>query len=293
MPSRRVVILGAKGFVAGSLIRTLNAQGKPCLPLGSGEVDLTEPTAAPRLAAIFKPDDAVVVCSALTPEKGRDRATFLKNVRMVDHLCAALGEARCAQVVYISSDSVYSARASCGASINEDSCCETDDLYGLSHIVREKMLHATCASLGIRLAILRSSAIYGADDTHNAYGPNRFVRTALASRRIALFGEGEERRDHIYIRDVVRIIQLSIEHGAAATLNAAAGVSLTFREIAHAINQALGGSITIESVPRSVPVIHRSIQVTALRAAFSEFEPTSFDDAIGETIFALRSSSQS
>jgi hypothetical protein len=92
---------------------------------------------------------------------------------------------------------------------------------------------------------------------------------------------------------VVRIIQLSIEHGTAATLNAAAGVSLTFRGIADTINHALGGSITIESVPRSVPVIHRSIHVTALRAAFPEFEPTSFGVAIGETIFALRNSSQS
>jgi UDP-glucose 4-epimerase len=289
MLSRRVIVLGARGFVARSFVHLVQAQGQLCVPVGSREVDLTDSNAHARLAAIFKPDDAVVVCSALTPEKGRDLATFRKNVCMVDQLCTALESARCAQVVYISSDSVYGPRAGCRASITEDSCCETDDFYGLSHVVREKMVRAVCAALGIRLAILRLSAIYGADDTHNAYGPNRFIRTALAARRIALFGEGEETRDHIYIRDVVRIIQLAIERGVANTLNVAAGIPLTFREIACAINQALGDTVTIESAPRQVPVIHRSLDITALLSAFPEFRPTPFDIAIRETIFALRS----
>jgi nucleoside-diphosphate-sugar epimerase len=284
LPTPRVIVLGATGFVAGGLIRLLEADRQSCRPVPAREVDLTAPSAVSALNAILTPGDAVVVCSALTPEHGRDRATFLKNVAMVDHLCAALAAATIAHVVYISSDAVYAAR---DESITEDSCCETTDLYGLAHIVREKMLQAACAQLAIPCAIVRPGAIYGAQDTHNAYGPNRFVRTALSARKIALFGEGEEQRDHIYIRDVARIIQLCVSHRTAGTVNAVTGISLTFREIAETIAAAAGSSVTIESVPRAVPVMHRKFDPTALRAALPEFHPTPFDNAIREMIAAL------
>jgi UDP-glucose 4-epimerase len=281
MLSPRVVVLGAAGFVSGSLIRLLETEGQPCRPVGSREADLTDPSSVNILAAILKPGDALVFCSALTAEKGRDRAAFLKNVRMADHVCAALAAAPCAHVVCISSDSVYGARAE---NFDEQSCCETDDLYGLAHIVREKLLFSACATASIPLAILRPGAIYGAEDTHNAYGPNRFLRTASATGKIALFGEGEEHRDHIYIRDVARIIQLSVRHRTTGILNAVSGASPSFREIAVLIQQALNGAPVIESLPRRVPIVHRRFDAAALRAALPEFQPTPLDAAIREIL---------
>ena len=285
MLAPRVVILGATGFVAGALTRLLEAEARPCRPVPAREVDLTAASAVSVLSAILKPSDAVVVCSALTPEHGRDRAAFLKNVAMIDHLCAALAAGPVAHVVYISSDAVYAGHDEI---ITEEAYCETADLYGLAHIVREKMLQAACTSLAIPCAVLRPGAIYGAQDTHNAYGPNRFVRTALAAGRIALFGEGEEQRDHIYVRDVARIIQLSVHQRSAGVLNAVTGVSLTFCEIADTIAGAVGGNVIIENVPRAVPVVHRHFDAAALRTAFPEFHPMPFDAAIRETIATLR-----
>ena len=283
MPSARVVVLGATGFVAGGLIRLLEAEGQPCRSVGSREADLTDPSSVKILSAILKPEDALVFCSALTPEKGRDRASFLKNVRMADYVCAALAIAPCAHVVYISSDSVYGARAE---SVDEQSACETNDFYGLAHIVREKLLLAACTAASVPLAILRPGAIYGAGDTHDAYGPNRFVRTARATGKIALFGEGEEHRDHIYIRDVSRIIQLVVRYRTTGILNAVTGVSPSFREIAVAIQQALNGAPVLESLPRRVPIVHRRFDATALRGALPDFQPTPLETAIREMLAA-------
>jgi UDP-glucose 4-epimerase len=285
MGTPRTVILGATGFVAGGLVRLLEAEGEPCRPVGSREIDLTAASATGQLAAILKPQDAVVVCAALTPEKGRDRATFLKNVGMVDHLATALAAAPCAHIVYISSDSVYGSRQE---SVDENSCCETGDLYGLGHIVREKLLLEACAGLNIPVAILRPGAIYGADDTHNAYGPNRFARTALIAGKISLFGEGEEQRDHISIGDVARLIRLCVRQRISGTFNAVTGTALTFRDVAHAIQEACGGKVTIESVPRRVPVVHRRFDASALRTFFPAFQPTPFDTGIRETVAALQ-----
>jgi nucleoside-diphosphate-sugar epimerase len=141
------------------------------------------------------------------------------------------------------------------------------------------MLVAAC-----RPAIMRPSAIYGATDTHSAYGPNRFVRSALASGKISLFGDGEEQRDHIYIGDVVRIIYHCLRQRTTGILNAVTGVSPSFREVANVIAKSLAGVPTIESQPRQVPIVHRRFNNAALRRTFPSFGPTSLSQGIREML---------
>lgn len=277
----RVVVLGSRGFVAGGLVRMLEAVDRPCRAVGSRELDLTKPDASARLVSILRPEDALVVCSALTPEHGRDRAAFLKNVAMVDHVATALAAAPCSHVIYISSDSVYRGGRE---QLDESACCETGDLYGLAHIVREKLLQEACSRLAVPLAILRPGAIYGPGDTHNAYGPNRFIRTALGTGKISLFGEGEEERDHIYIGDVTQGIALCAEKRIDGILNVVTGASPSFRDIALFIRKVLGSRVEIENTPRAVPVVHRRFDNRALRSALPDWNPTPFECGILETI---------
>jgi nucleoside-diphosphate-sugar epimerase len=294
----RVIVLGARGFVATRLIRLLGSEGIACRPVGSSEVDLTAPAAAARLAGILRPGDSLVVTSALTPEHGRDRSTFLKNVAMVDNLCTGLALSPCAHVVYLSSDSVYDSRS---APINEETPCESNDLYALAHIVREKLLAEACQKAGLPLAILRPCAIYGAGDTHLSYGPNRFLRTAQSEARIVLFGQGEEERDHVYIDDVARIILGCLLHGSWGAINAVSGTSIPFYEVARKIVSAIGKPVAIETMPRRMAIIHKRFDTAALCEAFPEFVATSLDTGIRQALaqlsgaeprFASRSSAQ-
>lgn len=277
----RVLVFGAHGFVARTLTRFLGSRNVNCRAIGSREMDLTNESSIPKLRAIIREQDSIVVTSALTPEHGRDRATFMKNVRMMETICTALHEAPCAHVVYISSDRVYDRRC---ALVDEDSCCEPNDLYGLSHLVREKLLTDACCGSKILVSIVRPSAIYGAEDTHNSYGPNRFVRTALKEGKITLFGQGEEQRDHVYVIDVCEIIRLCLFHRSAGVLNAASGVSLSFADVAQRIIAALPGSVTIEMAPRRVPVIHRQFDLHAMGRAFPEFHITTLEIGLREVI---------
>jgi len=282
----RVVVLGARGFVAARLIGVLASEGIACRPVGSAEVDLVALDAAAKLQSIIRCDDALVVTSALTPEKGRDRATFLKNVAMIDSVCTCLADHPCAHIVYVSSDSVYDSRF---AQVNEETCCESNDLYALAHIVREKLISEACQRANIPLAIVRPSAIFGAADTHNSYGPNRFLRSALNERNITLFGHGEEERDHVYIDDVVSIIRGCLMHGSTGVINAVSGTALTFQEVAGKIVAALGKPVTIETAPRRVPIVHKRFDATALFQAFPDFVPTSMEVGIQKSLALLSS----
>jgi UDP-glucose 4-epimerase len=273
----RVLLLGAGGFLAPVLTRVLEQDGTAVRAIGSRQIDLTLADAAKRLACEIRTDDAVVMAAALTPDKGRDIATLMSNLRMGETVCAAIAETRPAHFVYISSDAVYDGRL---PFVSEDSPCETGDLYAIAHSVREKMLGHTCQSCAVPLAILRPSAIYGAGDTHNSYGPNRFIRTARQDGKIVLFGNGEEQRDHIFVQDVADLIKLCLSYRSAGVINAVTGNSPAFREVAERIAQTVGHEVTIELKPRATPITHRHYDITALAQAFPEFHPASFNEGL-------------
>jgi nucleoside-diphosphate-sugar epimerase len=277
----RVLLLGAGGFLAPQLLGVLAVQDIPARAIGSAGIDLTAPGAADRLAAEILSGDAVVMAAALTPDRGRDIATLMRNFRMGEHVCAAIAQRKPAHFVYVSSDGIYDGRSSL---VNEDTPCETGDLYALAHVVREKMLLATCQKAGVPLAIVRPCAIYGPRDTHNSYGPNRFIRTALKDGTISLFGGGEEQRDHIHVRDVAGILHRILIHRSTGVLNAVTGKAWSFREVADRIAAIVGRQVRIVEQPRGGPVSHRHYDITALTRAFPNFTPIPFDEGLAETV---------
>jgi UDP-glucose 4-epimerase len=116
--------------------------------------------------------------------------------------------------------------------------------------------------------------IYGAGDPHNGYGPNRFRRLANKGEPIVLFGEGEERRDHVLIDDVAEIAARVIYRRSRGVLNIATAVTSSFREIAEEVIKASGRSVAISRAPRSGAPPHngyRPFDNAACRTAFPDF----------------------
>lgn len=276
----RVVVLGANGFVARDLLRHLRGEGVTTEAVGAARLDLRDPASAAGLQAVLRPNDALVFVSALTPDRGRDVRTFMTNLAMGEHVCAALEKALCAHVVYVSSDAVYADDVN---PVRETSCCHPTTFHGLMHLAREQMLAHTLQKPGTPLLRLRASLLFGAGDTHNGYGPNRFMRSALKEKRIALFGEGEEKRDHVYIKNLSRLIGLALARGSAGVLNVATGQSVSFREVAEAVAGLVPGPVRIEGTPRQNPITHRHFDTTAALRAFPEFHYTPLAAALAET----------
>ena len=198
----RVVIIGAGGFVGGAIAGELAGEQVPLHGVTRKDIDLLADGAGKRLAAALRPDDAVVFVSALAP--ARNSAALMQNLVMAEQVIGALAAQPVAHLVYISSDSVYADDAN---PVTERSCRQPSTLHGMMHAARELMLQAEVKA---PLAILRPSLLYGVRDPHNGYGPNRFRRLAEKGETITLFGEGEERRDHVYIEDIARLAALVI-----------------------------------------------------------------------------------
>lgn len=273
----RVVVLGAQGFVGNAIAERLDHDRVDVLRLGRKEVDLLAADAADRLAAYLRANDALVAVAAIAPCK--NAAMLRDNLTMILAIATAIARVPLAHVVNISSDAVY---ADSAAPLTETSPMAPDTLHGVMHLARELVFKAETKA---PLAMLRPTLIYGAHDPHNGYGPNRFRRLAAGGQDIVLFGEGEERRDHVLVDDVAEIATRVLYRRSIGALNVATGVVTSFRDIAEAVVRLSGRTVPIKGSPRQGAMPHngyRPFDIAACRAAFPDFSYVSLVDGLAK-----------
>ena len=271
----RVVVIGAAGFVGGALASRLERDGVPVLRLARNDVDLLAPDAAARLQFHLRATDAVVAAAAKAPCK--DSAMLIDNIAMARAMVQAVAAAKVAQVVNISSDAVY---ADSRAPLTEASCAAPGSLHGAMHLAREVIFRSEQAS---PLAILRPTLVYGASDPHNGYGPNRFRRLAAKGEDIVLFGEGEERRDHVFIDDVAELAARVLYRRSTGVLNIATGSVHSFADIARMVVSLAGARSAVRTTARTGPMPHggyRPFDPAGSKRAFPDFRYTSLEDGL-------------
>ena len=275
---QRVVVIGAAGFVGKAVAARMERDGVSMLRVTRDQVDLSAADAGARLAALLRPGDAVVAAAARAPCKDADM--LVENMMMARALARALSAVEVAHVVNISSDAVY---ADSPAPLKESSCASPASLHGVMHLAREVMIRS---ALKAPLAVLRPSLLYGAGDPHNGYGPNRFRRLAAQGQEIVLFGEGEERRDHVFIDDVAELVARVLFRRTQGTLNVATGVVYCFRAIAEKVVALSGRSVAIRGTPRSAPMPHdgyRPFDITECKKAFPDFRYTPLEEGLARS----------
>lgn len=268
-PPERVVVIGAGGFVGGALMRRLAAANVPALALTRREIDLGASAATEQLAALLRPSDAVVAVAAHAPCK--DIGMMIDNMVMTRTMVEALTRVPVTHVVNVSSDAVYADEP---VPLTERSPTAPTSMHGVMHLAREIAFASTIKS---PLLIVRPSLLYGAADPHNGYGPNRFRRLANNGEDIVLFGEGEERRDHVLIDDVAEIIFRALCRRTVGALNIATGEVYSFRDVAERVVAAAPRKVAIKGSPRTGPMPHngyRPFDISACRAAFPDFAYT-------------------
>ena len=196
----RVQIFGGTGFIGNEIVKVLNTKIKDVVVYGSRDIDLTKSESSIEISKKVNKNDKIIFISAKAPCKNFE--DYLLNMVMLNNFLKSIQDKQIDHLIYISSDAVYSDTK---LKINEKNSTEPNSYHGVMHLSRELILKNEFPQ---KLTIVRPTLVYGLNDPHNGYGPNKFRSQVLNNETIELFGEGEELRDHVHVTDVAKLVDL-------------------------------------------------------------------------------------
>jgi len=263
----RLVVLGATGFVGGHVAGIARTLGWEVLGLSSKDLDLTSRTGAETLSKILRDGDTIVHGAAVVP--ARNAAEVIQNLLMTQSVVDAIAGHEITQLVVVSSDGVYGSESGVAS---EATPCSPDTMHGIMNLAREMICNDVATPV---FTIVRPSAIYGVGDTHNSYGPNRFISQMFDSGEITIFGEGSATRDHVFIDDVADVIVRTITGRDSGVINIASGQSISFAALAELICQSGPDGSRVKVVGIEASPTFRSYDISSLVRLFPDFDPAS------------------
>jgi ADP-L-glycero-D-manno-heptose 6-epimerase len=154
-----------------------------------------------------------------------------------------------APLIYASSASVYGA----GPEFREERRCEKPlNVYGYSKFLFDQYVRRMLETRTAQVAGLRYFNVYGPNEQHKgrmASVAYHAYHQLLGAGRVKLFvgsggyGNGEQRRDFVYVEDVVDVNLWLLEHrGVSGVFNCGTGRAQTFNELAAATINATQGT---------------------------------------------------
>ena len=96
--------------------------------------------------------------------------------------------------------------------VNEEAPTNPKGIYEISNLTAEKIMKVYNDNFGIRCVLLRLTNIYGPRaqmKTHHYGVVNWFVRLAIENKTIQVFGDGQLKRDFLYIDECVDALLMS------------------------------------------------------------------------------------
>lgn len=283
----KVVILGSTGFIGNALCAELKCKDVKFLGLATKDVNLLSQEQASEVLNLIEKDDIVVFMSTIIPSK--DEIGYNNNLLLLKNFTRAINKKKLNHLIYISSDAVYDDNVD---RIKENSEKNKSNLYSKMHLDREYFIKEFSSQHELDLTILRPTAVYGPGDTHNSYGPNKFIRAINEGKNIVLFGKGEESRDHIFILDLTKIIYEVINKKILGTYTVATGQTLSFNELAKLICSIKKVPYSrIEFQKREGPLpdnINRTFDISKLKNNIPDLEFTIINHGIKETMNKIK-----
>ena len=174
------------------------------------------------------------------------------------------------RVVFTSSREVYG--ETCTTPVGEEAPIQPKNAYGASKAAAEAYA-GVFRSLGVDIAVLRLSNVYGPGD-HGRVIP-LFLEAAMADQPLILYG-GQQIIDFVWIDEVVRALVSSSKQTLSGNpLNIGSGCGITVRELAERIITLTRSRSTLKILPpRSVEVTKFVADICRAQTALRLRAPT-------------------
>jgi UDP-glucose 4-epimerase len=287
----KVLVTGGAGFIGSNIVSELHSKGYEIIVIDN-------------LQSGFKTNLASLSEIIFIEGDVRDLELLLKvskGVNVIYHLAASVGNSRSIQhpiqdseinvlgtinvleaarrndvnrIIYSSSAGIFGELKT--LPIRENHPVEPDSPYGVSKLCGEKLCFAYAKLYDIEAMALRYFNVYGLNQRYDAYGNviPILAQCILTGQPITIYGDGEQTRDFINVKDVVQAnLRAAMARDASGAYNLGTGTRITINRLAEIMVEISGIPTTIEhGPPRQGDVRHSLADISAARDAFG-FEP--------------------
>jgi UDP-glucose 4-epimerase len=292
-----VMVTGGAGFIGSNLVKQLVADRHEVTVLdnlSSGYRSNLDPFPGVRFIEGDLRNEAAVDDAIEGNEVVFHLAASVGNKRSIDHPVAdaeinvigtlrvleAARRAGVRKIVSSSSAGIFGELKT--LPIREDHPVEPDSPYGCTKLCEEKLCLAYAKLYDIEAVCLRYFNVYGPNQRFDAYGNviPIFAFQMLRGETLTIFGDGEQTRDFVSVRDVVQAnIKAAGAVGVSGAFNLGSGSRITIKRLVELLEGASGIKAKVRhGPPRVGDVRHSLADISEARKAFG-FEPSVSLDA--------------
>ena len=298
----KALVTGGAGFIGSNIVRQLLADGHEVVVLDnlmSGYRGNLKPFPDVRFVEGDVRDAAVVKDAIAGCEVVFHQAASVGNKRSIDHplidaginvlgtltvleACRAAGVRK---IVAASSAGIFGELVT--MPIREDHPVEPDSPYGCTKLAEEKLCLAYAKLYELEAVCLRYFNVYGPNQRFDAYGNviPIFVFQALRGETLTIFGDGEQTRDFINVRDVVQAnLKAAAAVGVSGAFNMGSAGRITINKLAQLIRDAGVPCEWTHGPERPGDVRHSLADVSAAREAFGFAPSVGMEEGLAEYV---------
>ncbi len=312
MKGKKILVTGGAGFIGSHICEALYEKNEIVIiddlssgtreniaPFRGGAVTLVQEsiTDMNAIASAFEGVDYVFHEAAIAsvPQSIADpAATNAVNVTGTLNVLQLARDNGVGKVVFASSSAIYGDTSR--LPIEEERILRPLSPYAASKIIGEYYLTLFYELYGLPTASLRYFNVYGPrQDPTSDYAAviPKFIECALAGTAPAIYGDGEQTRDFIYVKDVVAANICAAKSRATGAFNIAGGQKTSVNELAALVTSHTGAKEKPVHRPERTGDIRHSYADTRQARDILGFVPkTALADGLGETVSWYRSSPQ-
>lgn len=295
----KVLVTGAAGFIGSHTVEYLYAKRAKVLALDNfstgksenlksfdGSIEHCDILDFQDLDVVFKrfrPNAVIHLAaqSAITTawdDPDKDMRVNIEGTVNIIKLCKKY-EVR--KLVFSSTSAVYGKNGF--FAVNEKDGCDPDTPYGVSKMAAEHYIRILCPNH----IILRYANVYGPRQI--PVGENQLVARALShfikSTPFQIVGDGKQKRDFVYVEDIVRANFLAVTAtNAKGTFNVASGKSVSVNNVIREIEYALKISYKWKNTSQNDPRGNVYLNGDRFKKVFGWSQSMNLEDGIDATV---------
>ena len=145
-----------------------------------------------------------------------------------------------AKLVYASTAALY---GSSPVPQKEDESVAPLNVYAFSKLVGDSVAMETARETGLTIIGLRYFNVFGLRELYKGKAASMIFQLAeqmRSGKRPRIFSDGEQKRDHIYVKDAISANLAAFEARTSCVVNVGTGVATTFNRLIKILNEVLG-----------------------------------------------------